>query len=85
MGTAATKPCTVREAADLLGTTPASVRKLCPAWEKEGKAYRLSDSPKSEWRIPRSTIDEHQRRHAVEQPGVKRLSRAEREALLLGR
>lgn len=85
MSATLTKPSTVRDAADLLGTTPASVRKLCPAWEKEGKAYRLSDSPKSEWRIPRSTIDEHQRRRAAGQPPTKRLSRSKREALLTGR
>lgn len=75
----------VKDAAEILGTTPASVRKLCPGWEKEGKAYRLSDSPKSEWRIPRSTIDEHQRRKAADAPPVKRLSRSKREALLTGR
>ncbi|MGJ9405295.1 hypothetical protein ACHABQ_03085 [Nesterenkonia aurantiaca] len=75
----------IKDAAELLNTTPASVRKLCPAWELEGKAYKLSDSPKSEWRIPRSTIDEHQRRRAAGQPPVKRLSRSKREALLTGR
>lgn len=76
---------TIKDAADLLGTTPASVRKLCPAWELEGKAYKLTDSPKSEWRILSTTISEHQRRRAAGQQPTKRLSRSRREALLTGR
>ncbi len=76
---------TVKDTADLLGTTPASVRKMCPAWEQEGKAFKLTDRKKSEWRIPSSTIAEHQRRRAAGQPPTKRLSRSKREALLTGR
>lgn len=75
----------VKDAAQILGTTPASVRKLCPGWEKEGKAYRLSDSEKSEWRIFSTTLTEHQRRRAAGQQPTKRLSRSRREALLTGR
>lgn len=73
----------VKDAAELLNTTPAQIRKLCPAWEKEGKAYKLGDSEKSEWRIPASTITDHKRRKAGEAPPKKRLTSSERERLIL--
>ena len=73
----------VKDAARLLNTTPAQVRKLCPQWEAEGKAYKLSDAKKAEWRIPASTIQEHKRRRVTGEPVTKkRLTSSERERLL---
>ncbi len=73
----------VKGAAELLNTSPAQVRKLCPQWEAEGKAYKLSDKDKAEWRIPHSTIQEHKRRRLAGEPVTKKkLTSSERERLL---
>ena len=54
---------TAADAAQRLGTTAATVRKMCAAGELEG-AYRLRDKPQSPWRIPADAIEAHRRRRA---------------------